>query len=97
MSIEQVILFAVKLVFAGASGAAAMIFWSKTKDIAWTFIISGFIFRYIGFVYELFETLNIISFEKFIIAQVPLVSLVFSIIPDCLFLSGFALLINRKN
>ena len=96
MTREQVILYALKLIFAGAASFVSLLYLARTKSVAWTCIIIGFLFRYLGILTELFSDLGFFSSESFYIFGISIFQIAASVVPNLFFIVGFILLLNKR-
>jgi hypothetical protein len=91
----DLILFIVKLILGGITAFLAILLWSKTRDAAWMSLVAGAVTSYAGIVYDMMVELGIIVPESISVAGIPLVELLFSIIPGCFFILAFILMLIR--
>lgn len=92
----ELILYIIKFVLVGFVTFLSILNMSKTRAASWMFIMCGFIFMYISLLYDLFLKLGIMSEPNLYIYGIPLVSLLFIVIP-CLFFSiGFIVRLSKK-
>lgn len=96
MTQPQMILYAVKLVFGGIAAFCSILLWSKTKDSVWMCLVVGVVAKYAGVVYEILVTLGIIFSESAVFFGIPLLTLVFTVLPDIFFIIAFVLMLKRN-
>ena len=95
MTQGQVILYIVKLILSGIAAFLAIALWSKTRDAAWMSLVAGAVTGYAGMVFELLVKMGIVLAGGIRIADIPLSSLLFSVIPTLFFILAFILMLRR--
>ncbi|OJF77055.1 MAG: hypothetical protein BKP49_04145 [Treponema sp. CETP13] len=97
MQNSELILFIIKLVLGGIAAFLAILLWSKTRDPAWMCIIGGTVIAYAGIVVDMMTSLGMISIYGILLGGIPLLTLVFSVVPTIFYIIGFILIILRSN
>lgn len=92
----EIILFIIKLILGGIAAFLAIFVMSKTRDIAWMFLVAGFLLSYAALVIELMEELGIFDVNAVTIAGFPLIPLLCAVIPSALFITAFIIKICKK-
>ena len=95
MTQGQVILYIIKLILSGIAAFLAIALWSKTRDAAWMSLVAGAVTGYAGMVFELLVKMGIVLADGIRIADIPLSSLLFSVIPTLFFILAFILMLRR--
>lgn len=96
MTQSQMILYAVKLVLGGIAAFCSILLWSKTKDAVWMSLVVGIVAKYVGVVYEILVVLGIIFPESAVFLGMPVLTLVFTALPDIFFIIAFILMLKRN-
>ena len=92
---SEVILYIIKLSLAGVAAFLAIALWSKTRDAAWMSLVAGAVIGYAGMVYEMLTKLGIVLESAITIADIPLSTLLFAVVPSLFFILAFILMLNR--
>ena len=95
MEQSEIILYSIKLILSGIAAFLAIALWSKTRDAAWMSLVAGAITGYAGMVFELLVKMGIIIAGGIQIADIPLSTLLFAIIPTLFFILAFILMLRR--
>lgn len=96
MTQTAVLLFIIKLVLGGILAFLAILVWSKTRDGAWFFLVSGTILAYCGVVYEMLKSFGIITKAFYLLLGIPIIDLFFVVIPALFFIVGFIIMIAKS-
>lgn len=91
--------YLVRILFGALAGFFAILFWSRSRDAAWVFMIIGTLVLYFNFIFELLLKIKLLIPQYFIIFGVPCfegISLFLSIAPFILYSIGFIIMIARK-
>ena len=96
MTEPEVLLFIVKLDLGGILAFLAILVWSKTRDGAWFFLVSGTILAYCGVVYEMLKSFGIITKTFYLLWNIPIIDLCFVVIPSLFFIVGFIIMIAKS-
>ena len=99
MSEATIILYIIELVLGGIAAFFAILLWSKTRDAAWMAFIAGIVTSYAKTVYQLLVELGIIYISNSNIIEffnIPLTTILFSVIPPLFFITGFVLMLLRN-
>jgi ABC-type spermidine/putrescine transport system permease subunit II len=70
-----------RLVFGAFATFCAILLWSRTRDMAWTFVIIGVIVSYAGIVFSAMESFGILDSRMFLYNGIPLVKIALANIP----------------
>lgn len=93
----QLLVYLIKLVLGGIVAFLAILMLSKTKEIAWTFMVCGFLFSYAALVFDLLLDLGVLVHTKYCIYGAPL-SLIISVsVPSVFFILGLICFIAKKD
>lgn len=95
MQNSELILFIIKLVLGGIAAFLAILLWSKTRDPAWMCIICGTIIAYAGVVVDLMTTMGMIAIKGLEFSGLPLLTVIFAVIPVLFYIAGFLIMIRR--
>ena len=96
MSESTIILYIIELVLGGIAAFFAILLWSKTRDVAWMALIAGIVTSYAKTVYKLLVELGIIFISNSNIIEffnIPLTTILFSVVPPLFFITGFVLML----
>ena len=96
MSQMNILLLVVKLIAGGIASFFAILLLSKTRETAWMCFASGVIISYGGIVYEFLSMIGIASSASLVIAGVPVLALLFAILPSAFFVAS-AIIFILKN
>jgi hypothetical protein len=69
------------LVFGAFATFCAILLWSRTRDMAWTFVIIGTIVSYAGIVFSTMENFGILDSDMFVYNGIPIVQIALTDIP----------------
>lgn len=92
----NLLLLIIKLVAGGVAAFFAIMLWSRTRDAAWTCLASGVVTLYAGIVYDMLVQVGVIAANRFTVAGVPIVALIFAVLPSCFFIVAFIVMIRRS-
>ena len=93
---QEITLFIVKLVLSGILAFLAIALWSKTRDAAWMCMVTGAITGYAGMVYEFLSRFGFVLLGGKSLWNIPLVLLLFTVIPSLFFILAFIIMLVRK-
>ncbi len=96
MEFADFVLIISKVAVGGIATFFAVLLWSKTRDIAWIFVIIGTIVQYINIIYTTLEMFGITGNIVVTIYGVPALKLLLSILPMVFFIFAFITVIVRK-
>jgi hypothetical protein len=74
----------------------AIMLWSKTRNIAWMFIIIGVIVAYIEIVHSILGLFGMGGDELFLIGSGPLISFILPSLRMIFFIAAFAVMLSRQ-
>ena len=92
----EILLFLIKLITGGIVAFLAILIMSKTRDAAWMSLVGGFILSSAALIYELLIQLGVLTHTKFLVAGIPLTSLLCAVIPSIFFITAFILMLLKK-
>ena len=87
----QVFLILLDNIFAGIAAFIAITVWVKTRDISWIFIVLSVIGFYVSIIYKTLVFFGIVFSEKYSIAGVNVLDMIFNYIPLILMIVALAL------
>lgn len=93
---STIFILVLKLVAQGIVSFFAILLMSRLREIAWTFIVAGFLFSYINLVYELLVEIGVFTISSVMIFSIPLPFFILNIIPMICFLIGFIIFLAKK-
>lgn len=93
---SEILFYIIKLVLGGIVAFLAIMLMSKTRDGAWMSLVCGFLFQYASIVYDLMVTLGVLTTTGITLFGIPLISLLFSVIPAVFYSIAFLIMILRK-
>ena len=93
---STLLMFIIKLALNGVAAFLAILLWSKTRDAAWMSLVAGAVTRYAGIVYELLVALGVVLEGTVLIAGIPLLTLLFTVIPTLFYILAFILMLARS-
>ena len=91
--------FVIKLIFGALACFFAILLFSKTRDLAWLFVIIGTVLLYIQIVFETLYTLNIISQDYFLFLGINffhIINIIITNLPLTAFTTGFIILLIKN-
>ena len=74
----------------------AILLWSKTRDVAWMFMVIGAIAAYVDTVYSILVLFGITGTNLLSIGSMPVISIILPCLPMVFFIAAFAVMIIRK-
>lgn len=86
----------VQLSFGFLAAFTAILSWSKTRESAWLFIISGTLMHYISLLYQTLTTLGVLNPQLWPVGGIPLLALVLQVMPFLMYTIGFILFLLKK-
>ncbi len=92
----RIIMYCIRLILGGFVAFLAILLWSRTRDSAWMALVAGAITRYAEIVYSLMSDLGIIVPGGIKLMGIPIVKLLFEIIPSLFFILAFILMLIRN-
>ena len=96
MDSGQVIYIISRLSLGALASFLAIMLWSKTRDVAWMFMVIGAISVYVETVYSILMILGITGKNLFMVGSLPLASIVLPFLPAVFFISAFTVMVVRK-
>lgn len=92
----ETLIFIIKLVLGGIAAFFAILVWSKTRDGAWFFLVSGTILSYCGIVYDMLKSFGIITKTLYLVLGIPIIDLCFIVVPTLFFIIGFIVMLAKS-
>ena len=96
MTQPEIIVLIIKLVLGGIAAFLAILVWSKTRDGAWFFLVSGTILSYCSIVYDMLKSFGILTKNFYLVYGIPIIDLCFIVIPTLFFIIGFIIMIAKS-
>lgn len=96
MSIDQMVMILGRLGAGSVATFLAILLWSRTRDIAWMFVIIGIIVAYGESVYLTLRAFGVVHAEFIVIHGVPVFEIVLANLPMLFFSVGFIVMISRR-
>ena len=96
MDTGQVIYILIRLILGALASFFAIMLWSKTRDVAWMFMVIGTIAAYVETVYAILNILGISGVSILIVGSVPIMSIVLPCLPTVFFIAAFVVMVVRK-
>ncbi len=93
---STIVLYIIKLILSGITAFLAIALWSKTRDAAWMCLVTGAITGYAGLVYEMLVKFGFVVNVGFKVYGIPLMTLLFTVIPSLFFIVAFILMLHRN-
>lgn len=86
----------VELVVGAIATFLAILLWSRTRDVAWMFIVIGTIVHYTSLVLEGLALLGTVDLDVLVVAGVSVGRVVLAAAPMSFFVIAFAVMLTRK-
>ncbi len=96
MENEQLLLLFVKLISGFFAAFTAVLLWSKTRQIAWLFIVVGTVFLYGEIIFSSLDYFGILNLYLFAIYGISVIKLFFAVMPYLFFTTGFMIFLLSK-
>lgn len=96
MAQSTILLYCIKLILGGIAAFLAIMLWSKTRDAAWMSLVASVITSYAGIVFEMLCSLGIIEVKGLFFFDIPVVTLLFNVIPSLFLILAFILMLGRN-
>ena len=96
MDLGQLIFILSRLILGAVASFLAIMVWSRTRDIAWMFLIIGVIAAYVETIYGILKFFGIVTGDLFVIGSMPLISIILPNLPVVFFIIAFAVMVSRK-
>lgn len=90
------IALAVRLVAVALATFLAIVVWARTRDAAWMLIIVGIVAGYADILYSLLLEFGLAPDRGLSIGGIPVLSVIFPVLPWLFFSVGFWVMISRK-
>ncbi|OHD81191.1 MAG: hypothetical protein A3J97_13490, partial [Spirochaetes bacterium RIFOXYC1_FULL_54_7] len=74
----------------------AIVVWARTRDAAWMLIVVGIVAGYADILYSLLLKFGLAPERGLLIGGVPVLSVIFPVLPWLFFSVGFWVMISRK-
>lgn len=97
MMTPQVLFFIIKLIVYGFVTFLSIFLMSKIRDSAWMSIICGFLCTYAEIVFEMLVELGVFTKGKVLFHGIPVIDLIFLVVPALFFTAGFVIMLLRKD
>ena len=95
MDLGQAVFIISRLILGALASFFAILFWSKTRDLAWMLVIISAIAAYVETIYSILRLFGIVS-GSFTIGDLPLVSILLPSVPTILLIAAFLVMLSRK-
>ncbi|MCR5605208.1 MAG: hypothetical protein K6F69_00125 [Treponema sp.] len=86
----------IKLLFGAFAAFLSIAVWSRNRTCEWVFIALGIIIKYAGIVFELFIYSGIYIAWEYKFCGIDLPKLLFTILPDLLFILAFIVVLHKS-
>jgi len=96
MSIQGFVTESLHLLVGAFATFCAILLWSRTRDMAWTFVIVGTIIAYAGIVYGTRATFGIIDEASLALRGVPVARILLADLPPLFLGIGFIVAVVRR-
>ena len=93
MDLGQAVFILSRLILGALASFFAILFWSRTRDLAWIFVIISAIAAYVETIFSILKLFGIIS-ENFTIGTS---SILLSSVPTIFLIAAFLVMLSRKN
>jgi hypothetical protein len=95
MEVESLVMMLSRLGLGALATFLAIILWSRTRDIAWMFIVIGTIVNYGQIIYSTLETIGVVTPEAYQVFGISLPSLLLTNLPLVFYIIAFITMISR--
>lgn len=85
----SIIVLLVKMITGFAATVSAVVLWSKTREAAWLFIVTGTVFLYGEVIIQVLELYGLTDLYLVSLYGIPVVSMIFALFPFLFFTAGF--------
>lgn len=92
----RILLFIIKLIAGGLVAFLAILLMSKKRNIAWSFMVSGFILSYAALVYDLLIELGVLTSAQYELMGIPVSTLLCVILPAICYITAFILMLVKR-
>ncbi len=86
----------VELVVGAVATFLAILLWSRTRDVAWMFVVIGTIVHYASVVFEGLAILGALDLDAVVVGGVSVGRVVLAAAPMSFFVVAFAIMLSRK-
>lgn len=93
MEFSQIVVWCIKLVLGGIAAFLAILLWSKSRAASWMCLVASVLISYAGIIFEMMISLGIITANVFVF-EVPLVTLLFAVVPSLFLIAALILIIK---
>ncbi len=93
---EQWLMILSRLAVGAVATFFAIILWSKTRDVAWMFVVIGTIVSYGETVLSALEAFGVVRVEALVVEGVSVIRLVVANLPMIFFIVAFGVMLARK-
>ena len=92
----DILIMIIKLVLGGIAAFLAILVWSKTRDGAWFFLVSGTILGYCGIVFDMLKAFGIVTKDFYLLFGIPIIDFCFVVIPALFYIIGFIVMLAKS-
>ena len=96
MTQPEILIYIIKLILGGIAAFLAILVWSKTRDGAWFFLVSGTILSYCSIVYDMLKSFGILTKSFYLVYGIPIIDLCFIVIPSIFYIIGFIVMLVKS-
>lgn len=93
MEFSQIVVWCIKLVLGGIAAFLAILLWSKSRAASWMCLVASVLISYAGIIFEMMISLGIITANVFVF-EIPLVTLLFAVVPSLFLIAALILIIK---
>lgn len=93
---DQWLVVLTRLAIGAVATFLAILLWSKTRDIAWMFVVIGTIVGYGETVFAALESFGVIRLDALVVDGVSIIRVVIANLPMLFFIIAFAVMLARK-
>lgn len=97
MDVGEIVFISSRLALGALASFLAIVWWSKTRDVAWMLIVVATIAAYAETVYAILDRFGLTEGVRFSIGSVPLASIILPNLPTLLYIIAFTVMIARKS
>jgi hypothetical protein len=91
-----VVALAARLIAVALATFLAIVVWARTRDAAWMLIVIGIVAGYADILYSLLLEFGLASEATLSVAGLPILSILFPVLPWFFFSIGFLVMIVRR-
>lgn len=96
MDAGHAVLFFSQLILGAVAAFLAILLWSKTRDLAWMFMVAGVIAAYIEVIYSILNTYGFIAVNRLLIGSVPLLEIILPLLKMSFFIAAFYVMVFKR-